>query len=134
MVSTRKHQWTPSNSYRLTTLFDVAPESEPALLPTFLLQPLVENAIVHGLRELKGNGVISIRSAIDSNGLVIAVLDNGTGLSVRDATRMEFGLGLTHQHQANCGRASAPEWHLRSGALGGLRITSGRHISKTFKT
>jgi two-component system LytT family sensor kinase len=80
---------------RLTVLFDVAPESGPALIPTFLLQPLVENAIVHGLRELKGKGVISIRSAIDSNNLVIAVLDNGTGLSVRNATRMEFGVGLT---------------------------------------
>lgn len=80
---------------RLTVLFDISPETEPALVPTFLLQPLVENAIVHGLRELKGHGVISIRSSISSNRLVIVVLDNGTGLSVGDAPRMEFGVGLT---------------------------------------
>jgi two-component system LytT family sensor kinase len=80
---------------RLTVLFDIAPESESALVPAFLLQPLVENAIVHGLKGVEGNGVISIRSAIKSDNLVIAVVDNGAGLPYPDPSRMEFGIGLT---------------------------------------
>jgi two-component system, LytTR family, sensor kinase len=80
---------------RLTVFFDIAADSESALVPTFLLQPLVENAIVHGLRGLDGNGVISIRSTVESNRLVLCVLDNGAGLPVQDVTRMEFGVGLT---------------------------------------
>jgi two-component system LytT family sensor kinase len=76
---------------RLSVLFDIAAETEAALVPTFLLQPLVENAIVHGLRDLQRGGIISIRSAVNSGSLILTVSDNGTGLD----HEAEPGIGLS---------------------------------------
>jgi len=64
-------------------------------LPTRLLQPLVENAIVHGLHGIQRMGVISIRSTIESGNLIVMVVDNGTGLSVQNTTSMGLGIGLS---------------------------------------
>jgi len=79
----------------LTVLFDITAQSESAMVPTFLLQPLVENAIIHGLRRVQEGGVISVRSAIEAGKLVITVLDNGSGLAASNQTNIEFGVGLT---------------------------------------
>jgi signal transduction histidine kinase len=79
---------------RLTVLFDIAPKTERALVPTFLLQPLVENAIVHGLQGVHRVGIISVRSTIQDNDLLLAVTDNGIGLPVKDASELEVGVGL----------------------------------------
>jgi len=79
---------------RLSVLLNIAAETESALIPSLLLQPLVENAIVHGLRGIDGAGVISIRSAIESENLLITVTDNGIGLPVKDPSAMELGIGL----------------------------------------
>ncbi len=80
---------------RLSILFDISPASEQALVPAFLLQPLVENAILHGLRGVQRDGVISIRSAIESDHLVIVIIDNGIGLAGKDAANLDPGVGLT---------------------------------------
>lgn len=77
---------------RLSVLLDIATETESALIPTLFLQPLVENAIVHGLRGIDGTGVISIRSTIEAEKLLITVTDNGIGLPVKN--EMELGIGL----------------------------------------
>lgn len=79
---------------RLSVLFDIAPETEAALVPTFLLQPLVENAIVHGLREVQRGGIISVRSAIDAGSLVLTVTDNGIGPPATNSATLETGIGL----------------------------------------
>jgi two-component system, LytTR family, sensor kinase len=79
---------------RLTVLFDIASATELALVPTFLLQPLIENAIVHGLRRTQA-GVISIRSAIESGKLMLAVADNGIGLAAASPADIKVGVGLT---------------------------------------
>jgi len=80
---------------RLSVVFDVAADSESALVPTFLLQPLVENAIVHGLRDVELGGVISIRSTTASGSLILTVTDNGAGLPAKSMAELETGIGLT---------------------------------------
>jgi LytS/YehU family sensor histidine kinase len=75
-------------------LFDIASDTELALVPTFLLQPLIENAIVHGLRRTQA-GVISIRSASESGKLMLAVADNGIGLAAASPADIKVGVGLT---------------------------------------
>jgi two-component system LytT family sensor kinase len=80
---------------RLTVLFDIPMETEPALIPTLFLQPLVENAVVHGLHGIAGQGVIAIRSALDAGALVITVTDNGIGLPAENPPEMKLGVGLT---------------------------------------
>jgi two-component system LytT family sensor kinase len=79
---------------RLSVLLDIASGTERALVPTFLLQPLVENAIKHGLRGERETGVIWIRSARESDELVLTVSDNGIGLSKADPSDLAMGIGL----------------------------------------
>jgi LytS/YehU family sensor histidine kinase len=64
------------------------------MVPTFLLQPLVENAIKHGLSELRAGGQIQIRSAKEEDRLVLSVSDNGTGLAAESLKELELGVGL----------------------------------------
>lgn len=46
-----------------------------------IIQPLVENSILHGLKELRGGGVIRISVEVAKNTLLIRVTDNGTGMN-----------------------------------------------------
>ena len=79
---------------RLAVLFDIATETQMALVPSLLLQPLVENAILHGLDGVDHTGLVSIRSEIGGESLVIAVSDNGNGLPIGNTSEMELGVGL----------------------------------------
>ena len=45
-----------------------------------ILQPLVENAIYHGIKEKRGNGKIFITGKIENNSLCFTVIDNGKGI------------------------------------------------------
>jgi two-component system LytT family sensor kinase len=78
---------------RLSVLFNVAPGTEPALVPTFLLQPLVENAIKHGLAGSRQQGLIAIGSVRLETTLVITVRDNGSGVP-SGFSDLQVGIGL----------------------------------------
>jgi two-component system sensor histidine kinase YesM len=65
---------------RFSTEIDIAPETADCLLPKMLVQPLVENAIQHGLELVKCDGKLLIRSVIDHDELIITVQDNGAGI------------------------------------------------------
>jgi two-component system, LytTR family, sensor kinase len=83
---------------RLSVLFDIAPETERLLVPNLLLQPLVENAIKHGIGGRDKAGVIWVRGALEANRqsdqVVITIGDNGAGLPVSNATELRLGVGL----------------------------------------
>jgi HAMP domain-containing protein len=76
-------QYLTIQRYQYPTLFTVSLEiSEPArscTVPTFVLQPLVENAIFHGLRPRGAGGKISIAAHMEDSKLKIRVADNGVG-------------------------------------------------------
>ena len=78
---------------RLRVTFDIADEAQQAMVPCFLMQPLIENAIVHGLRGVRKNGIIGVRAAPEDGQLVLTVADNGIGLPA-DANGMRLGVGL----------------------------------------
>jgi two-component system LytT family sensor kinase len=80
---------------RLEILADVAPGSDEALIPSFLLQPLVENAIIHGLRGLSQVGTIAIRAMLDGAQLVLTVADNGVGVPPEWSGESDIGIGLS---------------------------------------
>lgn len=61
--------------------YDLDEAADDCVIINFLLQPLVENAIFHGLEISKGNGVIRITSKIVGDYLLLAVEDNGIGMS-----------------------------------------------------
>lgn len=64
---------------RLTVALDLDPEASAALVPSLLLQPLVENAIRHGNAERVGRGTIAVRSRKEGGRLVLEVEDDGPG-------------------------------------------------------
>src|SRR5580704_408368 len=65
---------------RLTVSFDVAPETLDASVPHLLLQPLVDNAIKHGISRMAEGGKIRISARHDGSDLRLEVRDNGPGL------------------------------------------------------
>ncbi len=63
-----------------------------ALVPAMLLQPLIENSIVHGVDRGTGSGTISVHAERGENRVTICVVDDGVGL---DNARVE-GIGLSN--------------------------------------
>jgi len=80
---------------RLVVLFDIEPETLDALVPTLLLQPLVENAIKHGISKKSGPGHIDIRARPDHDKLWIEVRDDGNGLSETALIALQKGIGVS---------------------------------------
>jgi two-component system, LytTR family, sensor kinase len=64
------------------------------MVPSLILQPLVENAVRHGLSPRPGGGTVWVRAIIDNAFLYITVEDDGVGLG-RDWTDDRAGLGLS---------------------------------------
>ena len=79
---------------RLRFQLDIAPDTYPALVPAFLLQPLVENAVRHGLEPRAGEGLLIVSAQRDGSTLRLSVSDNGVGLS--DAAPLRKGIGLSN--------------------------------------
>lgn len=65
------------------------------LVPPFLLQPLVENAIQHGIEPMRGNGAVRISVSESHDQLHLEVADTGTGM--RENNGDGVGLGNTRQ-------------------------------------
>jgi len=78
---------------RLKVKFDIAPETLDALVPHLLLQPLVDNAVKHGVSKRLEGGTIHIEASVKDGELYLAVSDNGAGLSTAEMTSAQ-GLGL----------------------------------------
>ncbi len=64
----------------LNVVKQVHPASLDAMVPSMILQPLVENAIKHGLARKVGHGTVSIRTNLIAGNLVIMIVDDGIGL------------------------------------------------------
>ena len=77
---------------RLKIIFDVSPDTLEAEIPHLLLQPLVENALRHGISRTAGRGEIQIRVNAEDKYLNVRVIDNGAGPAM--AHREQFGTGL----------------------------------------
>ena len=82
---------------RLTFEIDVPPETLDLAVPLFILQPLVENALAHGIGGVLEGGRITIRSRRKGERLRIEVEDNGAGLGERASRREGIGLSNTRE-------------------------------------
>jgi two-component system, LytTR family, sensor kinase len=79
---------------RLNIVLDVAPDALDAQIPHLLLQPLVENAVHHGISRRSSGGEIQIAVSCDAHNLYLRIRDNGPGLSESGAGQPAIGLGL----------------------------------------
>ncbi len=91
---------------RLSVIYRVAPAARRAILPILVVQPLVENAINHGLAPAERTGRVTIAAAHEAGRFTIEVSDDGVGI---EATRQQqilqhgygtgLGMGLSNVHQ-----------------------------------
>jgi LytS/YehU family sensor histidine kinase len=66
-------------------------------VPSFLLQPLVENAVRHGISESNDKTNVQIVGTADDATLTLRVIDDGSGLPVARAIKEGIGLGNTRR-------------------------------------
>jgi two-component system LytT family sensor kinase len=78
----------------------IDPATLDLIVPSMLLQPLVENSIKHGLSQKLGEGRITIRSLREKDHAIIDVIDNGVGIPAGDAGRVKgSGIGLRNVNE-----------------------------------
>ena len=78
---------------RLRLEFDVDERAESALVPSLLLQPLVENAMKYAIAPREKGGAVTVAAGIDGGSLRLAVADDGPGLPAA-ASANGRGVGL----------------------------------------
>ena len=111
---------------RLTTHMDIEAHALDAPVPNLILQPIVENALRHGVAPRSAPGRIEISAKRDNGSLRIQVRDNGPGLSAipKPNGRSREGLGLANTrarlHQLY---GSAHRFELANAPGGGLLVT-----------
>ena len=109
---------------RLNVVFDVGEDTDDLLVPSLILQPVVENSIRHGLEHKRDALHLTIRSRCIDDALVLEVADDGRGLPAGQNGRPVFGIGLTNVEQrvlAANGRAMPIEFD-RDQSAGGLVV------------
>lgn len=98
---------------RLTYDFFVAPDTENLFIPKFILQPLVENGLKHGIDSIDAGGTLSIRVTLTPEDLLIQIQNDGTTIDLAqmqellefDPEHMEFlafkakGYGVQNIHR-----------------------------------
>jgi signal transduction histidine kinase len=77
---------------RLKVEWRIAPETLFACVPNMILQPLVENSIIHGIAPRRRGGIVKIESVKQNNWLILSVEDDGLG--VKNETKTFGGIGL----------------------------------------
>ncbi len=92
---------------RLQTRFELPDEIAAAPVPPLLLQPLVENAIRHGLEPKVDGGRIDIRAMREADALVLQVRDTGVGLAAPSSDGTRFGLQQVRERLATLYGAQA---------------------------
>ena len=79
---------------RLEVELDVTPSTLDCLVPRLILQPVVENALTHGIGSRAGAGRLRIVAEIDEGVLKLEVEDDGPGLSSNRGELLHEGVGL----------------------------------------
>lgn len=106
-----------SNRLRIET--DIDEDSLDDLVPNFLLQPLVENAVKHGISQKMEPGMIKITSQRENRMLRITVEDDGPGLN---GSAYSKGIGLENIKQRLKQLYHKSTFELAESTLGGLKV------------
>jgi sensor histidine kinase YesM len=77
---------------RIRYLCAVPEELQDVLVVRLALQPLVENAIAHGLQRRSGGLEVTVHGRVEGGGLALAVADNGGGIDIVTLTRIKAAL------------------------------------------
>ena len=109
---------------QLRVVMDIAPEVKYAAVPSMFIQPLVENAIRHGISRRAAGGTLVVRAKPLGDRLEIRVLDDGVGLPLGWTLEGSEGLGLsiTRQRIAGLHPNGASRFVVKNRAEGGTEV------------
>lgn len=109
---------------RLHVTLDIPSDTLDARVPNQALQPLVENAIRHGLDERTGEGTIEISARETGQVLTVTVRDNGPGIELDGSAVLQEGVGLANT-RARLRQLYGPDaaLELTNHAQGGTLVT-----------
>jgi LytS/YehU family sensor histidine kinase len=81
---------------RLGVTITMGPGTRDALVPNFLLQPLVENAVRHGIAPFARPGRLTVDASHENTRLTIRIVDSGDGVAPHRLTLLNQGVGLSN--------------------------------------
>ena len=81
---------------RLKVEMHISPDTLDASVPNMILQPLVENAIKHGIGPRSEGGKIDIDALRENGHLALTVRDNGLGVPLGDVENLSEGVGISN--------------------------------------
>jgi LytS/YehU family sensor histidine kinase len=119
-------------SDKLEVKEDIPGETLHAQVPNLLLQPIIENAIYHGIAPKTSNGIIQISAKKEDEQLLICVEDNGPGLTLVKKKKLKEGVGLknTKERLAHL-FGTNHEFTLENLVSGGVRVTISIPFTKS---
>ena len=107
----------------LSTSITIAPDALDALVPNMLLQPLVENSVLHGVAPRHHGGRIEVRAERVEGSLVMTILDDGPGIPDDWDERGSLGVGLSNTRSRLRRLYGATQrMEISNRAEGGLRL------------
>jgi LytS/YehU family sensor histidine kinase len=107
---------------RLQVSFEIEDAVQQAMVPCFLMQPLLENAIIHGLRGVRKTGNIAVRVVKDEQRLAMTVRDNGIGTPAQtEEIKIGVGLGSTCERLART-HGDGQQFSIRRLETGGTEV------------
>jgi len=84
-------------AHKLRVEKEIDPRTLEVMVPSILLQPLIENSIKHGLEPRINGGTVTVRSRLEGERVLIEVIDDGVGMGTRPASalrRTGAGIGM----------------------------------------
>jgi len=107
---------------RLVVKEKINPETKDGAVPRFLLQPIIENSVTHGIAPEPNGGTISILTERKDGWLTIMVEDNGAGVHQSNQTKSGIGLKITQERLART-YGSRYDFFCEAPSNGGFRVT-----------
>ncbi|QIK57838.1 sensor histidine kinase [Erysipelothrix sp. HDW6A] len=100
---------------------DIQEEALTYSIPKLIIQPIVENSIIHGIEPSSKEGIIEINSWVDDKTLYITIADNGIGSDVdvlREASKENQGIGIINVNnrlKLHFGESYGLRWESKKG-------------------
>lgn len=135
-LSHLKHYMTIQNvvyNNNISFIFDIHPYTMNLLAPNFILQPLVENAIFHGIDPNKNTGEIIVKTYLLDNKLIFEVKDNGKGFTPLAHETIKNSEGTPTKFSSIGISGTAEKIKLLCGNSYGLQILSTPNIGTTIQ-
>jgi signal transduction histidine kinase len=106
---------------RLTSHFELPRALEDCVIPSMLLQPILENAIKHAVSHRASGGEISVRASVRNKNLRLVVEDNGAEKAIPTGGGMGIGIANTRERLARIYGETA-QLTLERRTAGGMRV------------